>query len=98
VAFKIFYAWQSDQDSKLTRNLIRSALKAALKNLKSDPDIHEADRDIELDHDTKGVTGSPLIAETILGKIRECDVFVADLTLISAKQSRRPTPQSQCPD
>lgn len=41
----------------------------------------ELDEDrLQVDHDTLGVAGSPPIAETILRKIREAAVFVADVT------------------
>lgn len=43
--------------------------------------LHDDGR-IEVDHDTHGVGGSPPIAETILRKIRETAVFVADVTPI----------------
>ena len=92
MTLRIFYAWQSDRNPKLNRNLIKDALKRAAKKVKSDPDICDANREIEIDHDTKGVTGSPLISETIFEKIRKCDIFIADLTLISAKRSPKPTP------
>ncbi|MEO5375848.1 MAG: hypothetical protein H7840_16580 [Alphaproteobacteria bacterium] len=49
---------------------------------------------IEIDHDTHGVGGSPPIAETILRKIREAAVFVADVTPIcmTSKGKRVPNP------
>jgi len=67
------------------------------------PDIDEDDdeRDfladdgrIEVDHDTLGVGGSPPIADTILRKIREAAVFVADVTpiCITAAGKRVPNP------
>ena len=49
------------------------------KLIASDPDYEEADRP-EVDHDTKGVSGSPDIASTILGKIASANVFIADMT------------------
>ena len=44
-----------------------------------------------LDRDTQGVPGSPDIASTIFAKITAADVFVADISIIGASQSR-PTP------
>jgi hypothetical protein len=38
---------------------------------------------VTIDHDTQGVGGSPPIAETILRKIREAAVFVADVTPVA---------------
>ncbi len=83
MAFKIFYAWQSDRPNNLCRGLIRRALEDAAKELEADPDIQDAGRDgIEIDSDTQDIPGSPPVAETIFEKIRESDVFVADLTPI----------------
>ncbi len=83
MAFKIFYAWQCDRPNNLCRSLIRRALEDAAKELEADPDIQDAERDgIEIDSDTQDIPGSPPVAETIFAKIRESDVFVADLTPI----------------
>lgn len=80
----IFYSWQSDTPARENRNFIEQALKGALKRLKSDAELTDAIRAAELmlDKDTSGIPGSPPIAETILRKIEECSVFVADLTYI----------------
>ncbi len=76
---KLFYSWQSDRHEKTGRYFIRSVLEQALSELKKDVEFEEAER-LELDQDTKGVPGSPNIAETILAKIRESAVFIADVT------------------
>ena len=61
---KIFWSWQSDTPGKIGRFLVRDALQEAIEQLKQAPDIEEptaqANRDaLHLDHDMKGVTGSP---------------------------------------
>lgn len=76
---KVFWSWQSDRDPKLHHYFVRDAIKEACKLIASDPDYEEADRP-QVDHDTKGVTGSPDIASTILGKIASANVFIADMT------------------
>jgi hypothetical protein len=95
----VFYSWQSDTPSNLNRNFIEKAIQEALKRLHSDATLENALRDaiVELDKDTKGVAGSPPIAETILGKIEECAVFVADLTYVgeTLKQLTDPTDKSR---
>jgi len=80
----VFYSWQSDSPSSLNRNFIEKALQEALERLHSDASLENALRDtlVELDKDTKGVAGSPPIAETILQKIEGCAVFVADITFV----------------
>jgi len=75
----IFYAWQSDTDRHLNYSFIRQAAEEAIKRLRADAAVEDAP-DIELDHDTKGVTGTPAIAETIKAKIRDCTIFLGDMT------------------
>lgn len=72
----VFYSWQSDTPAKVARTLIREALESAVADL----DLEDAERP-EIDQDTKGVLGSPVIAETIFKKIRHAKVVVADVTL-----------------
>jgi hypothetical protein len=73
---KVFYSWQSDTPSKVGRTFIRDALEAAIACLQ----LEDAERP-EIDQDTKGVLGSPVITDTIFQKIREAKVVVADVTL-----------------
>jgi hypothetical protein len=86
----VFYSWQSDTPPKLNRNFIEKALLEALARLHSDAKLENALRDtkVELDKDTKGVAGSPPIAETILRKVEECAVFVADLTFVGQSKEK----------
>lgn len=85
----VFYSWQSDTPSNLNRTFIEKALLEALKRLHSDATLENALRDttVELDKDTKGVAGSPPIAETILKKIDDCAVFVADVTFVGESKA-----------
>lgn len=73
---KVFYSWQSDTDPKSNRYFIRDALETAIAGL----GVEDADRP-EIDQDTKGVLGSPVITDTIFDKIRHAKVVVADVTL-----------------
>lgn len=78
----LFYSWQSDRGSKLCRDFIARALAAAAARI-------EAARGIVLriDSDTAGVAGTPHITETILAKIRACDIFVGDMTFVGRADS-----------
>ena len=76
MAFTIFYAWQSDSDVRLCKDLIRDALDNAASELRQELSI-----DIEIDQDTQDVPGSPSIPDTILTKIAASKAVVADLTL-----------------
>jgi hypothetical protein len=81
---KVFWAWQSDHPRKISRDVIRTALEAAIDELKEIRDVIEAPEesreDLHLDHDTKDLTGSPDVARSILEKIQGCKVFVGDVT------------------
>ena len=75
--FTVFYSWQSDSESKFNRNFIENNLKKAIEKLNTDADIQ-----LSLDKDTLNEAGSPDIVNTILRKIDEAMVFVADVTAI----------------
>ena len=76
--YTIFYSWQSDLPNNTNRGFIGSVLEEAIGQL------HESDFEVELtlDRDTQNIPGSPNIVKTIIDKIRKCDVFVADLSII----------------
>ncbi|PJG45699.1 hypothetical protein CAF53_23675 [Sphingobium sp. LB126] len=80
----VFWSWQSDLDSRVTREVVRFALDAAITMLSAD--VEEADRP-SLTSDTQGVAGTPDIVATILRKIDEAAVFVGDVTPISVSES-----------
>ncbi len=80
MARTVFWSWQSDRDERVTRHLIREALVVALGRLTGDADIEER---LEIDHDTRGLPGSPDIVTSILAKIDAASVFVADVTPIA---------------
>ncbi len=83
----VFFSWQSDTDSKIGRNFIEEALKRAVKEINSDLEVKDADRQeapqLKVDKDTKGVPGSPSIVDTILRKIDNALCFVGDLTFVA---------------
>ena len=86
----VFYSWQRDLPNATNRGLIEDALDAALADLKkADP---RAAVDAAPDRDTQGVAGSPDIVSTIFGKIDAAAVFVADVSIVSARDAERPSP------
>ena len=92
---KIFWAWQSDTPGNIGRHFVRGALNAAIEQLKSEVEVVEPTeretRDaMELDHDRKGVSGSPDLARTILEKIEAAAVFVADVTPVGVVPLTQP--------
>ncbi len=86
---RVFYSWQDDIAKKDNRYFIEEALKKAIKTINKEGSLVD---DFVIDRDTKGVPGSPLIAETILGKIKASAMFVADVTIIGKADSGKPTP------
>lgn len=90
---KIFWSWQSDTHQPSGRYFVRDVLTSLAKDLNGIDGAEEAERPsrdeednsqddgrVVIDHDTLGVGGSPRIADTILRKIRDAAVFVADVT------------------
>ena len=80
----VFFSWQSDLNPKETRYIIQEAIKAAKKHLKNIVTI-------ESDRDTKGQTGSPNIEEVIFNKIKNCDIFIADVSIVNKYTAVPPT-------
>lgn len=75
---KVFYSWQSELPNRTNRSFIRDALNDALASLHSDGTVDERP---DIDVDTQGVPGSPDIVNAIFKKIRETDIFVADISI-----------------
>lgn len=74
---KLFYSWQMDRSSKLCRDFIRRALDGAAAILAT------KGFELQIDSDTQGVAGTPPITETILRKIRDDHLFLADMTFVA---------------
>ncbi|MEZ5015923.1 MAG: hypothetical protein R2800_02650 [Flavipsychrobacter sp.] len=86
---KIFYSWQSDLPNSTNRSFIERCLKRAIEELRNEDEIH---LDIAVDRDTQGVSGTPEITESIFSKIDDCDLFVADISIINSGTDKRPCP------
>jgi hypothetical protein len=83
-AWTVFYSWQSTLPNSTNRGFIRTSLDKAVAEINRETVVEDS---VRIDSDTNGRPGSPKIFETILDKISSCDVFVADVTLVSGKQS-----------
>lgn len=79
MALTVFYAWQSDTPANLNRSLVGRSLEIAIRNINEDLTLEES---LDMDQDTRGIPGSPDIANTILQKIESCSIFVADLSFV----------------
>ena len=85
---KVFWAWQSDLDGKISRHFVRAALEKAIGQLNEQADIEaRPDEQMELDHDRKDIPGSPDLAVTIFEKIKASKVFVADVTPVAKTEN-----------
>jgi Predicted nucleotide-binding protein containing TIR-like domain len=78
--FKVFYSWQSDLPRETNHKFILKALENACKELRSQNGVIV---EPTVDRDTQNVAGAVNIAEIILLKIMDADVFVADVSLIN---------------
>jgi hypothetical protein len=68
------------------RHFVRDALEPAIQELRAgDSSVDDSDRpeDLHLDHDRKGIAGSPDLFSTIIDKIRSSTVFIADVTPVA---------------
>jgi hypothetical protein len=74
---RVFYSWQSDIPNNINRSLIQKAIQEAIEELNK-----ENNWVLYIDSDTRGTCGSPDIATTILHKIDNSSVFIADVSSI----------------
>lgn len=88
----IFYSWQSDIRAAANRTLIEDALKLAISEIQG-PDGETIINPV-IDRDTIGIPGAPDISATILDKIDNSSLFVADITLVDngGQERRYPNP------
>lgn len=77
---KVFWSWQSDRPGKTGRHFVRNALEDAIAAILANSDLEESQRDLHLDHDRKGASGSPDLARLILDKVKASRIFIADVT------------------
>ena len=72
----LFYSWQSDLPNKHNRSFIQNCIDKIVNKYKGIVPINA-------DRDTKNETGSPDISTTIFDKINDCDLFIADISIIN---------------
>lgn len=82
----VFYCWQSND--KETRQAIQKNLKGAIESIANA--IEDVKTDVPIfDSDTRGVIGAVDITTTIEAKIRNCSIFVADISLVDEGKDGR---------
>lgn len=89
--YVLFYSWQSDLPNNTNRGFLEEALRAATETAVAGLNC---DLEVSVDRDTLGVSGAPDISATLLEKIRSCDAFVADVSIVTGDKAnaRRPAP------
>ncbi|MEM9627754.1 MAG: hypothetical protein AAGA21_16070 [Pseudomonadota bacterium] len=86
-----FYSWQSDLPNNINRGSIESCLRKALKAVNSDIKISDA---IKFEQGIEGLPGSPDVAKEIFERVDACDIFVADISIVTAAEAPRPMPNA----
>ena len=76
----IFYSWQTTV--KPNKKYIQEALEEAIKDQTG----------FEIDYATRDIKGSPDVNVTLLKKIEDCDIFLADVSIINHDSTDRQTP------
>ncbi|MCK4644186.1 hypothetical protein KAU32_11205 [bacterium] len=85
----VFYSWQSDLPNNTNRGFIENCLEKALKRVyKNNSNISE----YIVESDSRDESGTPNIVDSIFTKINNCDVFVADISIINKGSRFRKTP------
>src|SRR5688500_3853537 len=87
--YHIFYSWQSDIDKK--KDLGQK--KAVLKAIESAKSTIELEKGITLyiDEATRDMSGAINIVESIEQTIKQCDIFIADISIINKGSDFRKT-------
>ena len=73
--FKVFFSWQSDLPSNQTKRFIEDSLEMA-------KDMLSETIDLVPDEATRERFGTPDVMRSIFDKIDECDLFIADVSIV----------------
>ena len=83
---RIFYSWQSDlEKTSGQKKFILKAIEKAKTRLKNNFSLY-------IDQATRDTKGAINIAETIEQKIKQCDILIADTSIINSGSKFRLTP------
>lgn len=77
----IFYSWQMDIDVKINKDFIRKCIEDAINNIKNTGQLKGID--FILQESTNNIPGTPNIPETIDERIRDCDIYICDLSIVN---------------
>ncbi len=86
---RIFYSWQSDLPNSENRSFIECAINKVISDFERATPFS---LELSIDMDTNETPGTPDIVDTILKKIANTCLFVADVSIINPKSKCRKTP------
>ena len=85
----IFYSWQSDLPNNKNRGLIDNCIAKAVKQLGS---TCSQVTEFAIEMDSRNTSGTPDLVSSIFEKIDDCDIFIADISIINFDSKERLMP------
>ena len=78
---KIFFSWEMETDSQGfdNKNFLIVCISHALDELKKQHDFKNVE--FEFQEGLSGVGGTPRVAEMMMKRAKECDIFIGDMTI-----------------
>jgi hypothetical protein len=92
MSFSIFWSWQSDIRANCNRTIIRKAIESAMAKVVKKIEIDPMIQDYNIYESAVGVSGTPSITDAIISRINNCNIFIADLTLVGKINKNKMTP------
>lgn len=89
MTIKIFYSWQSDLENYKNRTFIKKSLDSVAKTIKAENSLS---LNLQIDSDSREEMGTPDLSAKIFEKIDNCDIFIADISIINYSSSSRIMP------
>lgn len=86
---KLFYSWQSDLPNNTNRGYINNCIEKASKKIY---EVNNSISEYSIDSDSRDESGTPDLVSSIFSKIDECDIFIADISIINTTSNQRKTP------
>lgn len=77
MAYKVFYSYQTDIETDLNQEFIKSILFDIKEKVK--------DEELIISYGFRNSSGNPPLAQEMLAQASNCDVFIGDVTFTSAK-------------
>lgn len=80
----VFFSWQSDIDNDILNNksFLCNCINSALKNIENKGELKNVF--FEFQESTSNISGNPSIPNTLNKRIENCDIFIADLSIVDS--------------